>query len=63
MHTQLYMSTFFASLGMFQFGYQSTVLNVPQIQVEEFFKITFRKRNLGHISDSAAITLLSLIHI
>ena len=54
------MSTFFASLGMFQFGYQSTVLNVPQLQVEEFFKTTFRKRNLGNISDNTAVTLFSV---
>jgi sugar porter (SP) family MFS transporter len=57
---QLYISTFFASLGMFQFGYQSAVLNVPQIQVEKFFKDTFRRRNLGNISDSTTITLFSV---
>ena len=56
----LYISTFFASLGMFQFGYQATVLNVPQIQVENFFKDTFRRRNLGNISDSTSITLFSV---
>ena len=60
MQTYLYFSTFFASLGMFQFGYQATVLNVPQIQVEKFFKTIFSKRNLGNISDSTAITLFSV---
>ena len=60
MQIYLYLSTFFASLGMFQFGYQSSVLNVPQIQVEEFFKDTFRKRNLGIISDRTAFTLFSV---
>ena len=45
---------------MFQFGYQSTVLNVPQIQVEIFFKNIFLKRNVGKIADSTAITLFSV---
>ena len=60
MSKYLYVSTFFASLGMFQFGYQSTVLNVPQIQVETFFKRTFLRRNMGHISSTHTNILFSV---
>ena len=60
MSKYLYVSTFFASLGMFQFGYQSTVLNVPQIQVESFFKRTFLRRNMGHISSTHTNILFSV---
>ena len=56
----LYLSIFFSTLGMFQFGFQSTVLNVPQTQIETFFKTTFQKRNLGNLSDSTASTLFSV---
>ena len=56
----LYLSIFFAVLGMWQFGYQSTVLNVPQTQIENFFKDTFQKRNWGELSDSMTNTLFSI---
>ena len=56
----LYASIFFAVLGMWQFGFQSTVLNVPQTQIENFFKNTFLKRNWGELSDSMSNILFSI---
>ena len=57
---QIYMAILLATLGMLQFGYQIAVLNVPQTQIELFFKITFQKRNLGKLSDATATTLFSI---
>lgn len=58
----LYFSIFFAVLGMWQFGYQSTVLNLPQTDIENFFKDTFEKRNIGTLpmTDNTASTLYSV---
>ena len=58
----LYFSIFFAVLGMWQFGYQSTVLNLPQTDIENFFKDTFQKRNIGTLPmpDDTASTLYSV---
>ena len=51
---------FLSAIGMFQFGFSATALNVPQTTVEDFFIIAFKKRGMGDLSRSDARTYFSI---
>ena len=60
MRLLLYATIFLSSLGMFQFGFNSSALNVPQTTIEKFFISAFKERNIGYLSQSAARTYFSI---
>ena len=51
---------FLAALGMFQFGFSATALNLPQTKIEHFFQHAFKERNMEPLSLSAARTYFSI---
>ena len=51
---------FLSAIGMFQFGFSATALNIPQTTVEDFFIQAFNQRGMGDLSRSAARTYFSI---
>ncbi|KAI5729971.1 hypothetical protein M8J76_008573 [Diaphorina citri] len=43
-----------AMLGMFQFGYNTGVINAPEKNIEKFFKDVYKERNLVDMTDEKA---------
>ena len=60
MQTVLGTTIFLSAIGMFQFGFSATALNEPQTVVENFFIKSFKEREMGHLSRSAARTYFSI---
>ena len=60
MQTILATTIFLSAIGMFQFGFSASALNEPQTVVENFFIESFKIREMGHLSRSAARTYFSI---
>ena len=57
----LALTIFTAILGMFQFGFNTGVVNVPQAQIEAFIGKVYQSRNGVPIKKSLTTTIFSLL--
>jgi SP family facilitated glucose transporter-like MFS transporter 1 len=56
----LVLSIFAAVLGMFQFGYNTAVINQPKSYIEKFIKDSYAERDI-YFTDSEITPLFSLV--
>jgi len=57
----LALSIFTAMLGMFQFGFNTGVVNAPQAQIEDFIAKVYKSRNNEDIDKKLTSTIFSLV--
>ena len=54
----LVLAIFAAALGMFQFGYNTSVINQPQKYIESFINESYEERGIDYPTTDSEITTL-----